>query len=235
MVRGHSTSVSDWLDESVFSQLPKQLKADLVGTAIAQEFSRRQYLTTEGSQRSFLWAIQRGFVLQTKRYGSGREATVAILGPSQIVGILGFWTADAFRLSTRALTRGSAIGVPVALAHRLCEESSEFALLLGRQALARLDRAYDAIADLGHSRVEQRMLAVLTSVGKDFGKQTDGGMQLDVPLTRQDIADLAHTTVETAIRTLRNWEKAGYLATRERQITILDLGGLRSFVAPADV
>ncbi|MGE0002488.1 MAG: Crp/Fnr family transcriptional regulator [Fimbriimonadaceae bacterium] len=234
MGRGHTTSGSEWLDESVFSLLPKHLKADLVVAAVVQEFSRRQLLTIEGSQRNYLWAIQSGFVLQTKQYGSGREATVAILGPRQIVGILGFWTADGFRLSSRALTGGSAIGVPVALARKLCEESSEFALLIGRQALARLDRAYDAIADAGHSRVEQRILAVLTSVGKDFGKRTACGMQLEVPLTRQDIADLAHTTVETAIRTLRSWEKAGYLATHERQISILDLGGLRSFVAPAD-
>jgi CRP-like cAMP-binding protein len=54
------------------------------------------------------------------------------------------------------------------------------------------------------------------------GERLEGGaVRITVPLSRQDIADMAGTVLETAIRTLSKFQKQGYLETKSGQIILL--------------
>ena len=54
-----------------------------------------------------------------------------------------------------------------------------------------------------------------------------GGLELDLKLTKQDIAEMVGTTVETAIRTMSKFKKLGYLEEKSGKIIIKDSDGLR--------
>jgi CRP/FNR family transcriptional regulator len=61
------------------------------------------------------------------------------------------------------------------------------------------------------------------------GKPAEGGgMLIDVTLTRQDVADMAGTTVETAIRTMSRLRQRGIIATKRGRVVILDRGRLQN-------
>jgi CRP/FNR family transcriptional regulator len=47
-------------------------------------------------------------------------------------------------------------------------------------------------------------------------------VRITVPLSRQDVADMAGTVVETAIRTMSKFQKQGLIETREGHIVLLD-------------
>jgi CRP-like cAMP-binding protein len=52
-------------------------------------------------------------------------------------------------------------------------------------------------------------------------RQADGSVYLNVRLSRQDLAQMNGTTLETVSRTLTAWQRAGLLEVGREQITIL--------------
>ena len=61
-----------------------------------------------------------------------------------------------------------------------------------------------------------------TLAGRIGEKQTGGAVFLPLPLSRQEIADLVGTTIETAIRVMSRWQKEGVLETDKKGFWIRD-------------
>ena len=70
------------------------------------------------------------------------------------------------------------------------------------------------------TRVAQALLDLVASAGKAEGQ----GASIPLALTRQEIADLAGTTVETAIRIMSRWGKEGLVLTEGDGFVIPDVG-----------
>jgi len=64
-------------------------------------------------------------------------------------------------------------------------------------------------------------------------KRTDGSVFVALPLSRQDIADLVGTTIETAIRVMSRWQKEGVVETDKKGFLIRDPRALAS-IAPEE-
>ena len=73
---------------------------------------------------------------------------------------------------------------------------------------------------MSSGKIEQRMAAVLLILMESYGTSIRDGMQVSVPLTRQDLSKMAGITVETAIRILSKWQKQGILRTDRNLLTI---------------
>lgn len=95
----------------------------------------------------------------------------------------------------------------------------------------RLHSKHDLIAQLSSGTVEQRIAAILLLLAESYGHETEFGLQLDVPLTRQDISEMAGTTVESTIRTMSKWQKEGIIETEKHYVTIKDKKAFNIFLA----
>jgi CRP/FNR family transcriptional regulator len=85
-----------------------------------------------------------------------------------------------------------------------------------------LQRAHETIRSLAVEKVERRVARVLLRMARASGERLEGGaVRITVALSRQDIADMAGTVVETAIRTMSKFQRQGFLETREGQIILL--------------
>ena len=67
------------------------------------------------------------------------------------------------------------------------------------------------------------MARVLLRMASTAGKRLENGaVEITLPLSRQDIADMAGTVMETAIRTLSKFQRLGYIETRQGHIILLE-------------
>ena len=72
-------------------------------------------------------------------------------------------------------------------------------------------------------RVERRIAHILLKLAAKFGEETVDGWLISTSLTREDIAELSDTTIETAIRTMSRFSKDGLVKTlRGGYVVILD-------------
>jgi CRP/FNR family transcriptional regulator, nitrogen oxide reductase regulator len=67
-------------------------------------------------------------------------------------------------------------------------------------------------------RIARSMLRLADKVGV---KEPGGVIRLDMPLSRQDLAQMNGTTLETVSRTLTAWERNGIVSAGREHVTIL--------------
>ena len=89
----------------------------------------------------------------------------------------------------------------------------------------RLRAAHDSVTSLAVDPAEARLAAALLRLAKREGKRDEktGAVALPLRLSRQSLADMTGTTVETAIRTVSRWLKDGLLVDEGGQLVLTDL------------
>jgi CRP/FNR family transcriptional regulator len=91
----------------------------------------------------------------------------------------------------------------------------------------------DTLKNIALERVESRIAALLIKLAEKTGEKTAAGsIEITMRLTKQDIAEMVGTTVETTIRVMSRFRKSGYLKDVEGKIVITDLAALKSIVNP---
>jgi CRP/FNR family transcriptional regulator len=115
----------------------------------------------------------------------------------------------------------------VALAEREPSIIREIALMIGR----RLRGAHDSVTSLAADPVEARLAAALVRLAEREGSRSAAGLALPFPLTRQSLADMTGTTVETAIRVVSRWLKDRIVVEESGRLVLRDLETLRGLAA----
>ena len=82
--------------------------------------------------------------------------------------------------------------------------------------------------------VESRLAATLIRLAERDGVRRGQGLELPFHLTRQTLADMSGTTVETAIRIVGRWLRDALVADAGSHLVLKDLAALRALAAGAD-
>jgi CRP/FNR family transcriptional regulator, nitrogen oxide reductase regulator len=75
---------------------------------------------------------------------------------------------------------------------------------------------------------EARAAKLFLTLADRMGEARDGGTFIALPLSRQELADLIGTTLETAIRLMSRWQKEGVVLTDKEGFLIADAATLQS-------
>ncbi len=69
-------------------------------------------------------------------------------------------------------------------------------------------------------QVEQRIAHALLRLVKQSGRKVEHGIEIDFPISRQDIAQMTGTTLHTVSRTLSAWETKGLVESSRQKIIV---------------
>ncbi|MGE5345125.1 MAG: Crp/Fnr family transcriptional regulator [Acidithiobacillales bacterium] len=188
-------------------------------------YAKGETIFSEGDPAKELSFIVLGRVKVVKA-GPRRDLIVGLLGPGEPVGIVAAFEGRPYPASAVALEPSTVIHVP---------EREFFDCLGSRPGLVR--RLFQGLmlrqleltrrlTDLtGH--VDARIARLFLTLAEKAGRPEGSGVFVGIALTRQEIADLAATTIETAIRIMSRWGKEGVVLTREDGFLIRDAEALK--------
>ena len=89
-----------------------------------------------------------------------------------------------------------------------------------------LREAYSSLKNMAFEKVERRIARHLIKFANNTGEQLESGLKLGVKLSRQEIANLTGTTIETAIRVMSKFKKEKIIAEKSGYIFIKNKHGL---------
>lgn len=194
-------------------------------------FARKgEILWRLGAEVDYFGVVATGFVKLNRPTKSGQEVTTEIMGPGHVFGLLGTIDGTGCPQSARAVTDVWFLKVRKVEFMPVYDESLVLKDRLLMRTTVRLRQTHDMITHLSSSKVEERIAAVLLVLADSFGKEVAGGVILDVPLARLDIAEIAGTTVETTIRIMSSWQKKGWVRTQSKRISLRDIQALINVV-----
>ncbi len=167
-----------------------------------------------------LWVVTAGRVQLFQLTPEGHQVILHIAGPGQEVGLLPALTDAPSPVSARAVEDSSLLAWRAEDFRALMRGHPQ----LGFNAIAILGehiRLYqDRIRELTTERVERRLARTLLRLAKQLGKRTPEGVLIDLPLSRQNLAEMSGTTLYTASRILRGWEDAGIVSSGRERVVI---------------
>jgi CRP-like cAMP-binding protein len=78
------------------------------------------------------------------------------------------------------------------------------------------------LAELTGGRIEPRFARLFLKLGSQMGRRERGGTFIPLALSRQELADLTGTTIETCIRIMSRWNKDEVVRTDKDGFVVLD-------------
>lgn len=236
------TAKSDWLIDSkvsplsrydsradilrksgIFSDLDEDYLIELSRIAQERHVKSGQFLFFEGDLVDCLYLVVTGSMKVLKHSPTGKDFIMALDGPGEILGNVLLYLGKPHPTSVQAATDTTLLVIKnedfLTFISRHPESSSRILSRLLNIAGKRLAEATARLAEMATEDVQYRLARVLFSLFLKF----EGA----ISLTRRDIAEMAGTTTESAIRFLSRLRQEGVVRTERTKIVVLEPRKLR--------
>lgn len=167
----------------------------------------------------------------------GEQIIVRHVNPGDIFGMARAMRRSHYPASTVAVQESLALSWPATSWDALMSKSPQFATEAIQTVGDRLQDAHSRIRELSTEEVEQRVARALLRLIDESGTPTPEGIQINFPITRQEIAELTGTTLHTVSRLLSGWKTQGIVTSGRRRITVCapdELIRLAKIASPSD-
>ncbi len=204
----------------VLEGVPEEDLHRLLSVARRRTFARNEVVFHRGDPAEALHLISSGRFAVRIMTPLGDTATLAILGPGEAFGELALVGEDPERSATvAALERGETLSISRADLQRLRREHPGVNELLLRLLAARIRRMNDLLVEALYVPADKRVLRRLRELAQLYA--ADEGPSV-IPLTQEEIAELAGTSRATVNRVLRAEQHRGSLELRRGRTVVLD-------------
>ena len=215
----------------MFEYLDAEELDRLYSLSTIEKYSKGDYIFLECDAPRNLYVVEKGEVKLLKQTEDGRETIVEMAYPGEIFGEEAIFDGQPYPLTSQALQDVELLSITRSDFFAFLRDNPDLALEIITELGERLREAQNTIRALAMERVEWRIARVLLMLSRKAGVTEEDGVSINLPLTRQDIADMAATTVETTIRVLSNFKKMGLVETEKGKIILLDKKHLEEMVS----
>jgi CRP/FNR family transcriptional regulator, nitrogen oxide reductase regulator len=213
---------------AVFAGVPARELSALAGVAREQTYRPREVVFEETEPAHWFCIVRSGRVKIVRQSRAGKDVVLDVLGPGEPFGGVAAIEGRPYPASAQTIEPTVVLKLPSdavrALSERYPAIIREMALMMGR----RLRMAHDSVASLAVDPVDARLAATLLRLGEREGERGPNAVSLPFHLTRQTLADMTGTTVETTIRTLSRWLKDGLVRDDGERLVLADVEALRA-------
>ncbi len=206
----------------LFRHLTNDDRRLLEGAVSVKQFSSGEEIFREGSASDNFFLIVEGCVKVFKVTPAGNNVILEIFTEGNQFGTVAAYRGIPYPASAVALKDTTCLLVKQKDFFKLLEAHPKLVRGLLLSLTHRLVDLTGRIANLTGGRVEPRFARLFLQMGSDVGTQGPDGRIVPVALSRQELADLTGTTVETCIRIMSRWSKEGIVRTEKDGFVVLN-------------
>lgn len=205
----------------IFSRLSPDDRHKIAAVATVREFGRGELIFEQESASDAFYAITGGRVKIFKRMPNGKDVILEVFGPGDPLGAVAAYVGRPFPACAAAIEDTTCVVIPRADFFRLLEQHPSLVrgLLLG--LTTRLVELTNRLAELTGGRIEPRFARLFMKLADEMGRAERGGLFIQLPLSRQELADMTGTTIETCIRIMSRWGKEDVVRTERDGFVVL--------------
>lgn len=190
-----------------------------------------EYLFHEGDTARYFYIVRSGQIFITKYAMSGRVLSLRLASRGSLIGELPLYEKDPvyiFNAVAQSAAEVYAIEFPVLQSY--LEKKPALAINLLKIMGARMRKQHSKFRDLLLYGKKGALYSTLIRLANSYGKETDGGILISVPLTNQELANYSATARESLNRMLSELRKNGIIEYRGHLIFIKDIDYLKEAI-----
>ena len=203
---------------------------DVLTSALRREghtrvFPRGQTLFVEGDGAERVFLIERGRVLLTCTGPGGKEAVLALSGPGEVLGEVSVFDGGPRSGTAVTLEEVEAVVAPASALTRAAQDV-ETAHELIRILAARLREADRRRLEFTSLDTLGRVAWRLVELGERFGQATPEGIQVELPISQDQLASWCAASREATVKALASLRALGAISTSRGHVLISDRDAL---------
>ncbi|GAB4488517.1 MAG: Crp/Fnr family transcriptional regulator [Thermodesulfovibrionales bacterium] len=212
----------------IFDSLSEQDAQEISPYLAADRFRKKETIFSEGDPSEWLYIVSKGKVKITKISQEGKEIILELISPPDYFGgiavVRGFpYPANAIAMEDTEVYKISRKNL-LSILDRFPNLMYCMAMNIGD----RIKGSHETLKSIALEKVESRIASLLLKLAEKSGEKTPAGTVINMKLTKQDIAEMVGTTVETSIRTMSKFTKAGIITVKAGKVVIKNPAELKA-------
>ena len=220
--RGNMATV----DRSLVANLPlfAGFSADelteILREARSLRIAKNRNVFAEGEDAHSFFVLLHGHVRASKTTPTGEQVVVRYVAPGETFGVAPAIGLQRYPATATAVDDSVALAWPSAAWPRLVSRFPSLATNTLQTIGSRLQETHTRVVEMSTQQVEQRVAHALLRLAKQAGHNVEHGIEIDFPISRQDIAQMTGTTLHTVSRILSGWEQRGLIESGRQRIIV---------------
>ena len=183
---------------------------------IPAKFRKKEVIFSEGDPSDWLYVVIKGKVKITKLSQNGREIILEIISPMDFFGGVAVMRGFPYPANAVAMDDAELLKISRSNLMRILDRFPNLMYCMAMNIGDRIKGSHEALKNIAVEKVESRIASMLIKLADKAGSEPlgDGSVTIDMKLTKQDIAEMVGTTVETSIRTMSKFKKLGIVSEK---------------------
>ena len=212
----------------LYRRLNEEDRIELASLCRTRSYERGAEVFAEGEPAEQFFTVVEGRIKVFRGTPDGRIVILEIFGPGDPVGAVAVYEGLPYPATAVALEPSTCLCIPRTEFFGLLERRPSLVRGLLVALTHRLVTLTSRLAERTGGRVETRFARLFLKLADDIGQPRPEGIFIPMALSRQELADLLGTTVETAIRIMSRWGKSGIVSTEKGGFVVADLEALEA-------
>lgn len=231
---GPGSRVTLKLDSSLISDMPlfaglaPEALDDILSRAHARHYEKGTIVFSQDETAYSFFFLLHGRLRVTQITPAGEQIVVRFVSPGDLFGVAPALGRDTYPGTATAMVDSLALLWPCAVWPQMMARHGQLAVNAMRTIGSRLQEAHQRLREISTEDVERRVAHAVLKLGAEAGHESSRGMQIDFPVSRQDIAEITATTLHSVSRIMSAWEAAGIIESGRQRVTIRDRARLQA-------
>jgi CRP-like cAMP-binding protein len=204
----------------LFAGLEPEQLGEVLREARSVRYPRHSAVFEQGEDAHSFFVLLHGHVRASKTTPAGEQIVVRYVAPGESFGVATAIGLQRYPATATAVDDSVALVWPSAAWPRLVARFPGLATNTLRTVGSRLQETHTRVIEMSTQQVEQRIAHALLRLARQSGRKVEHGVEIDFPISRQDIAQMTGTTLHTVSRTLSGWEQRGLIESGRQRIVL---------------
>lgn len=214
---------------SIFSELESEFLEEIYKISRVRKYEKGRIIFMEGEPGEAFFYIKSGLVKISKLSRDGREHILHVLNEGHVFAEVTLFSNTEYPATAEVLEDAEIGIIKNEDLEKVIKENPDLSLQMIKYLNKRLVEAHMKIRNLALYDTYERTAQALVKLAEDYGKKSSKGVNLDINISRQELANIVGTTRETVIRALTAFKKERLIGIEKNTITIIDLESLKEW------
>ncbi len=184
--------------------------------------ARDAFFFQQGDTATTFYVLIEGQVRVTQITPDGNQVILRFIQPGDMFGGIAALGVKTYPASAQTIEDSVALLWNADTMRELVLQIPQIGLNALGHAAEIIMQLQDRVRELQTERVERRVARALLRLARQSGRRIEAGILIDMPLSRQNLAEMTGTNLYSVSRILSAWEKQGLVETgRERVVLAL--------------
>jgi CRP-like cAMP-binding protein len=216
----------DFKSESVFADLPAEAINCLFANKTVQVYKKGEIIFRENLFPSGIFYVEEGKVKKYKLDKEGKEHIIYVANSGDLLGYHAILSEDRYTDSAAALEQSRISFIPKDDFISTLNRSE----ILSRRLLKTLSHEFSVLSNsltlFTQKSVRERLALQLIVLREKYKVNTQPGAEIEINMSRDDLANLVGTARENVIRELSEFKENNIIASQGRKIIVLNVNKL---------